>query len=402
MKYKCNAELPIKELNSDDNLSYFLNDISEYGHGIYLAAVSQSFIEWQNSFLQNILDNNSKIDDILYKYINQLKNKVGVNEAKSNQILLIEERIIKSEYKDIDEIIYKNSERNIFKGGKINYFEYNNIKYNYDKIEEELGKIILPELQMFKSEDYLNLVIYWGEGFRGKRSQSIIEFYMKYPQKEITTEEKNIIITYLKEQLKKNNNIIKQLFSFLQMIIIHLSTKNNLKINTPISNLIKPLSFEYEFDQELSNIFSINENLFTLHKIFGVYLIIEHVCFNDLLLLLKDEYKKEIQENKKIDIIQKVNTCKYYSKKDLACALRRLISRYLVGKGELNDIKPENDLCFTLSREDLWNENIRNYDDLENKIKEQIGEFELKVNEAFSLYELIGIEDKQDIENIFL
>ena len=164
LKFKCNTELPIKELNSEDNLSYFLNDISEYGHGMYLAAASQSFIELQNSFLQNILDNNSNENDILYKYINHIKNKVGINEANSNQILLIEERIKKSEYRDIDDIIYQNSERNIYKNDKINYFEYNNIKYNYDKIEEELGKIILPELQLFKSEDYLNLVIYWGEG----------------------------------------------------------------------------------------------------------------------------------------------------------------------------------------------------------------------------------------------
>ena len=132
-----------------------------------------------------------------------------------------------------------------------------------------------------------------------------------------------------------------------------------------------------------------------------IYLIFEHLCFNELLLLLKDEYKKEINENKKVEIIEKVNKYKYYSKKDLSCALRKLISRYLVGKGELNDIKPENDLCFELSREDLWNEKIRNIEDLENKIKEHIGKFELKVEEAFSLYELIGNEDKQDIENIF-
>ena len=401
LKFKCNTELPIKDLNSEDNLSYFLNDISEYGHGMYLAAASQSFIELQNSFLQNILDNNSNENDILYKYINHIKNKVGINEANSNQILLIEERIKKSEYRDIDALIYQNSERNIYKNDKINYLEYNNIKYNYDKIEEELGKIILPELQLFKSEDYLNLVIYWGEGFKGKRSQSIIEFNMSYAQKEITNEEKSILINYIKDNINKNKNIIKDLFSFMQMLIIYLSTKKNLNKNTPISSLIEKLSLQYEFDKGLFDILYINEKLFTIDKIMDIYLIYEHLCFNELLLLLKDEYKKEINENKKVDIIEKVNKYKYYSKKDLSCSLRKLISRYLVGKGELNDIKPENDLCFELSREDLWNEKIRNIEDLENKIKEHIGKFELKIEEAFSLYELIGNEDKQDIENIF-
>ena len=400
-KYKCNTELPIKELNSEDNLAYFLNDISEYGYGMYLAAVSQSFIEWQNSFLQNVLDNNSKPDDILYKYINQFKNKICVNEANKKQILLIEERIKNSEYKDINEIIYKYSERNIYKNDKINYSEYNNFKYDYEKIEEELGKIILSGLQMFKSEDNLNLVIYLGEGFKGKKSQSLIEFYTLYPQTEITFDEKNIIIGYLNEQLMKNNNVVKQLFSFFQILIINISTSKTLNIDTSISSLKETLSVKYEFANEIFEIFSFNEKIFTIDKILPIYLILEHLCYNDLILLLKEEYKKEINENKIKGIKDKINICRFYSKKDFACALRRFISRYLVGKGELNDIKTENDLCFELSREDLWNENIRKIDDLDDKIKENIGEFELKVNEAYCLYELIGGEDKQDIENIF-
>ena len=34
-------------------------------------------------------------------------------------------------------------------------------------IEEELGKLILPEKCLFENEDKLNFVIFWGEGFRG-------------------------------------------------------------------------------------------------------------------------------------------------------------------------------------------------------------------------------------------
>ena len=38
--------------------------------------------------------------------------------------------------------------RDIFEpNNKINYKKYNDIKYNYDYIEEELGKLILPGLK---------------------------------------------------------------------------------------------------------------------------------------------------------------------------------------------------------------------------------------------------------------
>ena len=41
--------------------------------------------------------------------------------------------------------------RNIFdKENKINYKNYNDIIYNYDLIEEELGKQILPGIKKFK------------------------------------------------------------------------------------------------------------------------------------------------------------------------------------------------------------------------------------------------------------
>jgi hypothetical protein len=408
-KYKCNTELPIKELNSEDNLAYFLNDISEYGYGMYLAAVSQSFIEWQNSFLQNVLDNNSKPDDILYKYINQFKNKICVNEANKKQILLIEERIKNSGCGGINEIIYKYSERNIYKNDKINYSEYNNFKYDYEKIEEELGKIILPGVQMFKSEDNLNLVIYWGEGFKGKRSQILIEFCMKYGQRELDENQKEIIFNYIKEKII-NKDIIKQIFSFMQMLIIYLSTKKDLIKDLAILSLIKSLSIDFDFPQDVIDFFIVNEKIIAVDNLIDIYIIFEHLCFEDLIMILKDEYKKDIDENIKKDISYKIqerlenkeiNYNLIFSIKNFAIAIRRLISRYLVGSGELNDIKPESELYFELSREDLWNEQIKKIDDLDEKIKEHFGDFKLKVDQALSLYELIGNEDKNEIVNLF-
>ena len=414
-KYKCNSEMPIKELNSNDYLSYFLNDNSEFGYGMYIAAASQCFIEWQNSFLNNIIENNISKECILYNYIEDLNNKIGVNEAKENQILLIEERFKNSKYKDLDNMIYLHSERDIFKIGKINYNEYNSFKYDYDKIEEELGKIILPGLKLFKSEEDLQLIIYWGEGFKGRRSQILIVFNNKYPQKVLELIEKNKIINYIKEKSRNENslfndsliedNIFKQLFSFIQMLIIDLATKINVNIDTSISSLIKLFYSDYVFPSNLIDFYtSIGETL-KIDKLIDIFAIFEHLCFNDLLSLLKDEYKKEINEIIKKDIIktfdEELNHNNIISKKDLSKALRRLISRYLVGTGDINDIKPENELSLELCREDLWDGNLKKFNDLDEKIKEFIGDLKLQVNQSFYFYELIGFEDKKEFENYF-
>ena len=409
IKYKCHSEMPIKDLDSNDYLSYFLHDVNDYGYGMYLAAASQSFIEWQNSFLQNISENNNQ-GGILHKYTSNFDNKICVNSANPENVLLIEQKLNNSGYKDIEDLIYKYSERNIFKDNKINYNEYNKFKYDYDKIEEELGKIILPGLQMFKSEDDLNLVIYWGEGFRGSRSQVIIDLYMKYPQKELNSQEIDSVINYLKEFNIKCDNLIsqsksdlKQFYGYIQMIIIYLSTATNLNSDTPIIEILKILSSDYNFSKNFINFFDTNK--MGISKIMSIFSIFEHWCYKDLILLLKDEFKKEIEANKRKEILKRFNSneinTNIFSKKDLSAAIRRLICRYLIGTGEVNDIKIENSLCFELSREDLWGQNIKNFDDLYILIKEYLGDLELRVDEAYNLYELIGIEDKNEFNYFF-
>ncbi len=58
---------------------------------MYLAAACQNFISWQNSFLNSIIDANA-INGILSCYVDNIKKKVPVQESKSRQILLIEDR----------------------------------------------------------------------------------------------------------------------------------------------------------------------------------------------------------------------------------------------------------------------------------------------------------------------
>ena len=131
--------------------------------------------------------------------------------------------------------------------------------------------------------------------------------------------------------------------------------------------------------------------------------IFEHLCYKDFIENLQIEYKKEISNEEKNKIINKlINNGKdnfiLYSLKDFAAAIRRFISRYLVGNEQSIDLDENIKLENHLLREDLWPENIRQSENLEEIIKMQIKEFKLTISQAFSLYEIIGNEDKKMLE----
>ena len=61
-----------KGFSKEDKLINFLNDANELYNGMYLASACQNFIEWQNTFLQPIVDANSTSQGILHNYINNI------------------------------------------------------------------------------------------------------------------------------------------------------------------------------------------------------------------------------------------------------------------------------------------------------------------------------------------
>ena len=83
--------------------------------------------------------------------------------------------------------------------------------------------------------------------------------------------------------------------------------------------------------------------------------------------------------------------------KELAAAVRRFISRYLLGEKQNTDMKEDNSLENNLRRKDLWREKFEN---LETLINEKISEFKIKVGQAFHFYEIIGKDDQNSITPI--
>ena len=57
MKYKCRPEMKLKDIKDRDVIINLLNDNGEWLFWIYLASIYQKFINWQNTFLNNIIRN---------------------------------------------------------------------------------------------------------------------------------------------------------------------------------------------------------------------------------------------------------------------------------------------------------------------------------------------------------
>ena len=160
-KYKCRDAMVPKKLSSDDELIYFLNDDNELGNGMYISSACQNFITWQNEFLQPII-HSAKFNGNLHYYLENMKKKIPLQEANINQILSITDCFKNSDYKDFDDLVYHFTKRDIYDKDKINYQNYNKFIFDFPMIEEELGKLILPEKCLFDNEDKLNFVIYLG------------------------------------------------------------------------------------------------------------------------------------------------------------------------------------------------------------------------------------------------
>ena len=400
IKYKCKENMKPIDLDETKNLIYFLNDDGELGYGMYLAAACQNFIEWQNNFLQPIINSETQSRNLNY-YIQNLKNKVPVQDAV-NEILLLD-NFEKSEFNDFNDILYTFSKRNIFnKDGTINYLKYNSFKFDFLSIEGELGEIILPGKCLFEDEDHLNFMAFWGEGFRGGKSETLSSFYLIYKQIDLTEDEIISIIKYIIKRKKKGNSNFTDFFSSLNLLIFYLLNKRAVKTDT-IAKILKEKPRYLKISKDCVDFFKKEGKLFKVNQLMNIFFYIEHLCFNDLCNNLQPDFKISIDqttaEKIKKKLINEVNKEKeIYSIKDLAAAIRRFISRYLVGTRQDVEIDEKRLLYFELTRLDLWEEKFGQLDNLEELIQNQLAEFNLNVGQAYSLYDIIGEEDRNYIK----
>ena len=359
-----NGDLFFNDLENNQYLFNFCVDIGEFNYGIVLAAIYREMINWQNQFINVVL--NSK--NVNHKNYSKLfEQEIMIQDCSEDDIIKFPSK------KDImNEIIIPNSYQKNF----------GIIIYNYELIEEELASIILPSIKKFNSdnENCLRYVIFQFEGFRGNKSNIMTKYIEKYKPKELNNEELEIILNYKNNH--ENKRFLNILFSL--QILIDIILENNIDKNELISNVIEQ-NDQNEKIEMLEDLFNNDKEkrLFTVDTLINVFNIIEIICWdkikdtliNSYLMELNDNIKKNINKcftNEKI-INNEINNQKLITKKNLSIAIRRFISRYLSGKrGE--EINEKNSLMPYLKKQELWDE--YGFVDCE--------EFEIELSEIFS------------------
>ena len=150
----------LENFEGNERLAYFLIDDNDKDYGIFIAKGLQLFIQWQNSFLKPIINAYKlKKNNLLNCYVAQIEKNVNVQNANDLQILQIEKCFDKTYFINFEELCSIYCER---KSDDVNDFNY-----NFEKIEEELGKSILPNKCLF-NEKNIKYICYQNEGFRNK------------------------------------------------------------------------------------------------------------------------------------------------------------------------------------------------------------------------------------------
>ena len=371
-------------INVDSSLCSILLDDNEPGY--YLASIYKKLIEYQNTFLDNIINCNSQ-NGLLHCFVKQLKSEIMVQDVSSNEIVKFE--IIDNEknnnklYSCLDEIIFVNISNEPFA---------NKFNYELDQIEIELGNLFLPGLRKFKSkDDELRFITYMFEGYRGKKSHILTNFNEKYPPQELNPNEKSILNYFIG---KFPHYEYKTFLFSIQILISYI--QNSLSPNetsTSIYQVIMNIPEHYNIDDNIKELFRENQNI-KINKTVRIFEFFEYLCWDQIKDNLLDEFMKPLNEEKILligDYYQN-NKNNNISKAELAEAIRKFISRYLAGKRSQSEIGEDKMLFDYLPRVDLWKRNIDD-PEFENEIS-KLKKLNITVGEAKDFYDKLGGDNK--------
>jgi hypothetical protein len=378
--YKSLKKIKYKELEKETPLIYFFNDDSELDYGIYITAAYQKFISWQNEFLQSIIPSIDE-DSKLYFYLNNLKKKIFAQDA-------IEENILSLESINLDNIIRKYSRRDIFKeDGTINYINYNSFVYDFDSIEKELAKLILPGKCLFK-KDGLRFISY-----NFDINSEITIFNINYSQSNLNEKEKNKVYYYFKTNLKeKDINAYKNFFNSFLYLFFYLNRNKNDR-NKKIIKILEDLPEDNKISKDFINFINKEGKELEICQLIKVFLILEDLSFDKCINSLDNKYKSNFNKT----VIENKNKI-FEKKENLIKAIQRYMLRYLI----LNDNTEEIDkrsLISELFKSNLWNINENEIKDIEQIIIEEFGNLNLKISNVFYFYQLITTITSDDDDN---
>ena len=302
-------------------------------------------VNHQQDKIINIIIDKNRENGILNSYIPQLEKEISIQDATKSDIIYINEET----YDSFEKLIQNCSMRDIFnKEGKIYYKNYYENVYDYDYIEAELAKLILQGKKKFKIDD-IKFIVYKYEEFRGANSSIFIKFNEKYPKKELSEEEINILNDLLKNN--NNNKFYQDISSSLQLIMNQLII-DNYDPNKYIYEIIKDLPPFMIINNELKNLLETHyqygqkSDSFKIGSLISIYEYFENYCWEEMKKHISPDLKIELEENDKQTILDyfkqnEKDEKKAINKKNFTTALRRLISRFLISSRQETEISPD-------------------------------------------------------------
>ena len=379
------------EFTGNERLAYFLNDNDDKGYGIFISKGLQKYIEWQNSFLTPILNAyKNKKNNVLNCYISKMEKKVNIQDANNSQILKIENCFDNTYFINFYELISLYCDR---KDNDSNDFEY-----NFTKIEEELGKSLLPNKCLF-NEKNIKCIRYQNEGFRYINYDLFINFGKSYGEEKLTEDERKNLYNYIN---KEYNNFYIIYDSFI-LLAYYLNNQLYAEKKTKIIDFINKAKKKYiNFSEHFITFFNEDGKNIVIEKLLNSILYMEHLCYEHLIEKIDIKFKDSLEKSQKEEITKYFDNNhndQVITKKAISSAVRRFIIRYLLNDNKKENINPNLKLYISLERKFLWNNEIfrkvgDNFNDL---IKKYLGNFSLEVKHAIEFYNLIGKEEKDFI-----
>jgi hypothetical protein len=212
---------------------------------------------------------------------------------------------------------------------------------------------------------------------------------LNYPQKKLDEDQKQVLYNFRSEQYS-TESIIKILFSIQLMITFYNESPPYTDKNIKINDTINDFPSYFKIPDDTKNLFRANP--FTISQILSVYEYFELLCFNEFQNNIDPLYKQIINEEKSA-LIEKYfseNNDVLLNKLNISTAIRRFISRSLVGIREDMDVENTHELFEILRyKEDCWNMEIVSSARFDSEI-ESLQKLDIKVGEILNLYERLG------------
>ena len=188
---------------------------------------------------------------------------------------------------------------------------------------------------------------------------------------------------------------MSEIFSSFQLLFFYLDNHSKKSDEEKISDILKPIQDYLNISKQFKEFFEKEGNQFKINQMMNIFLYIEHLFFHEILENLDKEFKKEISKEKKEKISILINI---EDKIRLSKALRRYISRYLVNKNLEKRVK--NELALELRKPDLWGVDENKINEIYKILSEELKQVDLRVEESFDLYNIIGKKDMEFVEKI--